>query len=450
MRTQRVRGLSIALIGASLITGRAWAAASLNLAEAFSEIKAKLADGDQGPATIMALGDSLTFQDTSWVPVFRTLVQQEFGNAGLGYQAFSRWTGGGFNPGWVEGRINQDTSPHSSLDGLWMSTSLAGRTAFLDAWSPSIELQFVMRPGGGRFEVVDTSNHVLAMLDSNADGNQIGTWSYTLPEGQKRLWIRTLDDKPVTLLGEAHKIEGPGVRIDRAANGGWGVQNFLQRDWTFDAQLQHAAPDLVMIWLGQNDQGYSQAGYRDKINALVDRVEADLPDASIVLIGTYQQDSGNLWKMVGGMQDVALARGLGFINLYTTAGDHAFFTSHGYLFDNAHFSQAGGQYIGQLIFDAFMTDGASLSQGVTGDYNEDGQVDVQDVNPFVMALTGGVVPGRYGDMNNDYRINVQDINGFVRLLGAAGGHAGIVPEPAALGMIAPVTAWLIGRRRVRS
>jgi hypothetical protein len=60
------------------------------------------------------------------------------------------------------------------------------------------------------------------------------------------------------------------------------------------------------------------------------------------------------------MSDVAGQRNLGFINIYKAAGDAAFFNSSGFLDDGVHFSHAGGQYLGQFLFDAFVSDGRSL------------------------------------------------------------------------------------------
>ena len=51
---------------------------------------------------------------------------------------------------------------------------------------------------------------------------------------------------------------------------------------------------------------------------------------------------------------------MGFINLYETAGDRQFFVDNNFLDDQIHFSWAGGEYMGQFLFDAFITDGLSL------------------------------------------------------------------------------------------
>jgi len=77
---------------------------------------------------------------------------------------------------------------------------------------------------------------------------------------------------------------------------------------------------------------------------------------------------------------------------------------------------------------------------LAGDFNGDRRVDVQDINPFIMALQDAdayvaAYPGleaRYLDLNGDGLINVQDINPFVAALTAAGVSVDglIIPEPA--------------------
>jgi lysophospholipase L1-like esterase len=427
------------------------AAVALNLEQAFAPAKAILAAG--GQANILVMGDSLSYQSQSWVPVYRDLMQATYGDAGAGYQGFSRWSGGGFNAGWTEARINQDLAPHHSLDGLWAATSETNRTARLDAWGQTIELHYVVEPGGGRLQIEDAGRNPIAIVDTDAAQQGLGTWSYTFPEGQNRIWFRTLDNAPVTILGQNNITEDAGVRIHRAANGGWGVNNFIQRDWTFDAQLVDISPDLIYVWLGQNDQNYSQAGYEARLHLLVDRLEQTVPDAQVVLVGTKQGGSSaativRLARLVSAMGAVAEQRGLGFIDLFHIAGDHAFYTAHDMLTDGIHFSQAGGDHIGQLMFEAFLTDGASLQAGVVGDYNGDGLVNTSDINPFIAALTGAELPPLYGDMNADGKIDTADINPFITAL-IASAQPGIIPEPT-------TAAWLVAaaltamRRRSRA
>ncbi|MCC7145124.1 MAG: hypothetical protein IT443_01620 [Phycisphaeraceae bacterium] len=438
---------AVVLVGVGLVFGtECGAATSLNLAESLADTKAKLA-AHAGVTNILALGDSLTYQSQSWLPVFRGLMAAEHGNAGAGYQGFSLWTGGGFNAGWTMGRINQDTIPHHSLDGLWAGAETAGRTAYLDAWEGSIELQYLVQPGGGRIQVENYAHQVIGVIDTQADAQGLGTFTHDFGAEQKRLWFRTLDDKPVTIMGENNVRDDAGVRIHRAANGGWGVNNFLQRDATFDQQVELMNPDLIMIWLGQNDQAYNRTTYAARLNLLVDRLQAAVPDAEIVLVGTRKANSW-LSRMAGAMEDVAQARGLGYVDLYHTAGDQAYYTAQGMLqADGIHFSQLGGNYIGQLMYDVFVNEGANLVEGVLGDFNEDGQVTLSDVVGFRSALIGEGLAAHYGDVSEDGEITLSDIPYFRAALASGGGTATAVPEPGGLVVMGVAGLWMRRRRR---
>jgi len=65
-----------------------------------------------------------------------------------------------------------------------------------------------------------------------------------------------------------------------------------------------------------------------------------------------------------------------------------------------------------------------------GDLNCDGQINLADINPFVMALTNPAgwqaqypgCPVLNGDINQDQTVNFNDINPFVSLLASAGGQ----------------------------
>ncbi|HRK32810.1 MAG TPA: SGNH/GDSL hydrolase family protein [Tepidisphaeraceae bacterium] len=338
------------------------AAPSLNLQSALADTKALLSSGQS--ADIVVLGDSLSFRQGSYLPHFRNLLQQNYGDGGAGYQGMSLWTGASLNNGWRRVGINADLDTRRSLDGLWneFDGSTAGaNTAYFRPTNSRIELQYISQPGGGSFNVREgTNGAIVATINTNGAANQVQTFDYQLPASQTQYTIEPLRDGRVTILGQNNLSSETGVRVHRAANGGWGVNNFLTRDSTFDQQLALLGTDLVMIWLGQNDQAYNQVTYAQRVNSLVDRVQSSAPGAEIVLIGTYDQGSAALAGLVEGMADVASARGLGFINLYGTAGNAEFFNRNGYLDDGVHFSQAGGRYLGEFLYDAFVSDGASL------------------------------------------------------------------------------------------
>jgi hypothetical protein len=340
----------------------------LNLAQTFDPIKQEMASG--GIGNIAVIGDSLSFRGGSWLYPFIASMEATYGDAGSGYQGASLWTGGGLDAGWTYPVINTDPAPYHSLDGLWISTT-AATDGYLQPSdqnnnplsSGTTQLQYIVQPGGGTFEQfnwVNESRVTSATISTNG-AQSVGTYTFT--DDGVAPWYLTNGDGPVTLLGEVNTTGNPGVMISRMANGGWGINDFLQRDWTFDAQVKLLSPTLYFIWLGQNDQWETSASdYASKVEQLVNRLKSDTPDAQFCLVGTYDSGSTALQVTVQGMEEAAMAEDVGFIDLYDDAGNYAFMTANGDIDPTAppHFSDAGGDYMGQFMFDAFQTDGASL------------------------------------------------------------------------------------------
>ncbi|MCC7408694.1 MAG: hypothetical protein IT442_11530 [Phycisphaeraceae bacterium] len=444
--------LCLCALAAVLSPCRASAEVSLNLASSFAPVKAKLAAGQQ--ADILILGDSLSVTQYSYLPILTQSLQNFYGNGGAGWQGFSVWTGAGFTNGWTRGMINQDTIPHHSLDGLWAEGSLPpyppiATVATFTARSSHVQLHYVAQPEGGTVRI-DLPGGGNVTFSTYSATEQVRTWEYTFTGTDRKLGIQPLGDGRVTVLGMNNSEplgapDRPGVRVHRAVNGGWGVNNYLNRDWTFDQQVPLVNPDLIFLWVGQNDQAYNRSTYPMRLNPLIDRLEADAPNAKIVLVGTYDS-TPNLLGIVQAVEDVARQRGLGFINFYDTAGDYPHFLSNGMLADGLHFSQSGGQHIADIFWQAWLTDGASLTAGVPGDFNGDGLVNVQDINGMIRALAGGPSSALYGDLSHNNVIDVQDINPFVTLL-VGGGSAGslVVPEPAGLTVLLLIAAGLARR-----
>ena len=356
---------SAALVMVSAGATAARAATSLNLPQTFADVKTKLAAG--GQANIVVLGDSLSFDETNgWRRYFRDRMQARYGNAGPGYYGLAPAGPEGYGTGWEAGSIGVDAVPHRAIDGLWVSAPASNPPAVpgkSDMFWATGALHYVAEPGGGKVDVRlwDGSG---VTLDTSAAQTEVRTWSYSItsgPNANSALTFTPLGDGRVTLLGQNLTNSTPGVRVHRASNGGWGVQNYLQRDVTFDQQLGLLDSDLVMVALGANDLGrWTAAEFADKTNQLIDRIHAAVPQAKIALVSSYDVGSDRLPAQVAAMEQVAADRGVGFINLYEVAGSHAFFQQSNYLSDTVHFNAAGADYVGKIVYDAFTTDGASL------------------------------------------------------------------------------------------
>jgi hypothetical protein len=395
-------------------------------------IEARLQADEQ--ANILVLGDSLSYK--GWSFPFRDQLHSLYGSSGVGYQGLSRQTDAGFEPGWTEGLINFDTDPHSSLDGLWGESTMGAppgagvsKSAILKPWGDgNLDLHYVQQPGGGRFEVwrnPDDGSGWAKVDTLDTDGpQQVLAWRGDSPG---RLLFRPLDvGKPVKILGAVNLGPDGGVRLDRAANGGWATNNFLSRDWTFDDQVSLLDSHLAVIALGANEVGtYEEFGQR--LEAVADRLLAANPDVKIVLMPAYQFVTDmRIDIMQEQAHDLALKRGFGYINLYNSAGTPHFFRANEFLRDSIHWNDAGGRYIADLVTQALLTDGASLGT-YSGDITGDGEVDLND---FAVLKSGFGLPSasmQQGDLTRDGLVDLGDFG----VLKSTFGQSAAVPEPNA-------------------
>jgi lysophospholipase L1-like esterase len=355
----------VAVAVLACLGGAASAAPSLNLQQATADTKAILAAGDQ--ADIVLFGDSLAFGDSSFRPGLTVKLQSLYGDAGLGFSSLGPERVR-FGAGWSAGVLNaSDPAPHHGLDGLWLK-ALPGSgplpsdgviTAFWDR----MELHYVAEPGGGTLQLAEAyGGRPIARIDTNSPVREVRTFTYHFPPtASSSVRFQPDGTGPVTLLGMNLPNDNPGVRVHRASNGGWGVNNFLQRDWTFDEELRLLDTDMVMIAVGANDTPLPHEEFVQKLGQFVERIGAAVPDAEIVLVAPYDFGKPGVENVVGGIEEVAAARQLGLINLYETAGDYQFFLDSGYLNDGLHFTPEGGAYVGNILAEAFRTNGANFT-----------------------------------------------------------------------------------------
>jgi lysophospholipase L1-like esterase len=353
------------------------ASSYLNLAQATAGMKASLAAG--GQADIVLLGDSLSYgPDTapfgddapalgSYRPAFTRDLQRVYGNAGAGFVGFAE-SRPSFGAGWTAGVINpSDPSPHSGLDGQWLTDpgprpAPAGGT--LIAFADRFELHYVAQPGGGRLNLTrGTDGARIATLPIRSATKQVRTFTYQFPTPDYYSAVRfqPIGSGPVTLLGWNRTNDNPGVRVHRGANGGWSVSQYLQRDWTFDQELQRLNTDLVVIATGINEAAKTTDEYTNQLGRLIDRIHAAVPDSGIVLVSPYDFGGSDVPRISGAMEQVAAARQVGFINLYELGGPRAFYQQNGYLSDGIHFTDAGGEYVGGILARAIENNGAAAA-----------------------------------------------------------------------------------------
>ena len=296
--------------------------------------------------TITCVGDSLTWRQGAFYDGFSNAFEQQFGLADDGYQACSVWSGAvnGFgSTGWTQGTINQDTPPHWSLDGMWLFKQDGGFAGFQMDVKQSIGTVHVLSQPGGAILTVNGVQY-----DTNVSVPTVMSVPYAV-QGNQNLTLSTNGIGSTLFLGVVND-DGTKNVLNKVANGGWGVDEFLRRNWTFDAQLTLLDSNVYMIMLGQNDGVFTNAQWRSQLVSLCDRLLAAAPDARIVLISSYNSGNTALRGFNQQMYSVAMQYGYGYVNLYEFGGNRQFYADNGYLdLDGLHFSVSGGNYVGQFV-----------------------------------------------------------------------------------------------------
>ena len=476
-------GRALAAIAAFVCAGNVSAATdALNLTDALSGVRSSMAAGQVG--NVVVLGDSISFRDGSYLYPFRQMLQNQYGDAGTGWQGMSLFTGAGFDSygvAWANsGTINQDIAPYHSLDGLWATSStgpynppsqpLPYTGAIVDAEDQHVQVQFATGPGGGSFQVYFPDG-TTRTISTAAAANGVGTLEYVYPNSltptARRLWFQPQGDGPVTLLGENNTTGNGGIIVHRAANGGWGVRNFLQRDYTFDTQLGQLHPDLVMIWLGQNDLDLAlHQQFQGEMSRLIDRLQADIPAAKILLVSSYDTGLPESGTESANELSLASARHLGFINIYDLAGSYQSLITRGYIDTSqtpaVHPTPAGGQYLATILYQEWETDG---NLQLVGDANHDGSVGFDDLVALAQDFGKSAATWQQGDFNGDGKVDFSDLVLLARDYGQGPTSTQLaqldpqfradvqaafaeIPEPACLSL-ACVPLLLVVRRRSR-
>jgi lysophospholipase L1-like esterase len=259
---------------------------------------------DKGIARIAYYGDSHVASDDYTAPL-RTLLQQRFGAAGLGFvlpakaERWYRRVGLSMAPaqGFRAERVRERTpqtlplglyglalhSDASSVATTRISTSSA-QAAF---GASRVQLYYGLREGGGSMEVRFDEREARVVSTDGAAG-EYKRLDFKGTDGPHSLEVATRGDGPVTLLGAVFERDRPGVVLDMLGIPGARARSQLQWNRPLRRKmLEERKPQLVVLAYGTNEAGDddSMASYEVALRGVVTHLRADSPNAACLLVG---------------------------------------------------------------------------------------------------------------------------------------------------------------------
>ncbi|HEX5430571.1 MAG TPA: GDSL-type esterase/lipase family protein [Bryobacteraceae bacterium] len=337
---------------------------------------------DGGVTRVLHYGDSPTTADLITADA-RALLQKEFGDAGTGFVLIAKpWA-------WYNHRgVGMDASSDWQIDvagATELKDGLNGlggasfqgnegaeaRWTLKDGRHTSVDISYLAQPGGGSF-VFEADGKQLGEIGTDAPQRQAAFASFALPPGSKHFTLRVSSGN-VRLFGADFRKPGPGVVYSSLGVNGANI-TLLSRDFNaahWSAQLRHYKPDLVVLAYGTNESGYPQfvhTTWAKEMKLAVQRVQADVPDASILLMSPMDRGErnaagqidtiGTLPQLVKIEKQVAEETGTAFFDTFHAMGGEGtmarWYASEPRLVgaDFIHPMPGGAKIVGELLFRA--------------------------------------------------------------------------------------------------
>jgi len=284
-----------------------------------------------GPLRVLHFGDSHVAAD-EWTGDVREHLQQTFGDGGSGYSLAGRpWNSyrrqdvkSGSTRGWhSDGLVGRTGDGIYGLGGVSMSTSAPRQSVYLLAEGQQFELYYLQQPGGGAIQIYDNGMPVERL---STEGERAPSYfHYDAEPGSHRLEAETLDRAPVRLFGwVAEKPTG----VTYEALGINGAQASVILNWNQEvlkSNIERRNPALIVLSYGTNEGGqkdWTLESYRDMFSRLIERLRADAPTATILVVGPPDRAirvRGKGWVTLDNMdmiveaeRQAALAQGCAF------------------------------------------------------------------------------------------------------------------------------------------
>ena len=330
-----------------------------------------LAQSRSRPVRVLHYGDSHVAADilTAFI---RNSLQSDFGDGGAGYltpanpfstqrrnvttRASNGWTFDGI------GRRESARDGFYGLAGISLSAERAGETLTLNAPGRHYEIFYLQRPGGGRFSVHTDGPDV--DIATQAEVPTPGYYAFVgAGAGAHDVEIRTLDDKPVRILGVVAERTA-GVVYDVLGLNGARLRRW--EDWSsllLADNLRRRQPALVVLAYGTNevsDTDWTPENYTRLLANVIRRVRQAVPEASVLVIGPPERADKELAAerlpaLIAAQRRAAEANGAAFWSAYDAMGGAG--TLENWVAakwaqpDRIHFSRNGYQRLGALFYE---------------------------------------------------------------------------------------------------
>ena len=352
--------------------------------DAFYMRLAKTKRKEAGAVTrIEHYGDSVITSDYI-SGTLRRKVQAEYGDSGHGFILLAKgwdWyfhndvtqsAGEGWTSSRITGPFNRDAMyglggvSFVGAPGTYASYGTAAGTTYGKKVS-RFDVYYLETPTGGDVEL--KSSETVEKFSTKGENKVSKIHSLHVADGEAKMTLKVVSGSP-RLFGVALERDQPGAVYDAlGANGGRGELLLAMDAAHWKEQMDLRDPALVILNYGTNESEGglpNPAGYEKTLRALVDKVKAAAPNASVLVMAPLDRaekaEGGALKtkpvikKLVDAQKKVAEEAKVGFWNTYEAMGGEgamATWVKKGLAgSDLTHPSPAGGEIIGDLLFKA--------------------------------------------------------------------------------------------------
>ncbi|MBL8951224.1 MAG: hypothetical protein JNK82_10635, partial [Myxococcaceae bacterium] len=275
----------------------------------FQALRAAREPTARAPVRVVVLGTSLIASDHI-TDVARRRLMARHGLGGTGYLYVDRPTRnagrdvrcGKATSGWdIDKLTDQEYASNLGLAGVAFTAPAndSQSVSFNCSGQRLAELFIATQPKGGELEV-RVDGDVVAELSTDADAVRPATAVVEIPEGSRRLELKTRAG-PVRVDGVSLETGLPGLVFDALGLPGGAAYVFLRaNEEVFGAQLLARKPALVVLMMGGNEafdlslNRYTPEAAEKNFEVLIDRVRRWAPQAAILLASP--PDAG-VWRM---------------------------------------------------------------------------------------------------------------------------------------------------------